>query len=63
MEKLIHYSDNGILFPDEDALSAEEYSTAEGLMHEVEFLSQEMFYGRCLGFQVWHKYMCENLSS
>ena len=37
---------------DQEALSSEEYKTAESLMMEVELLSQETFYGRCLGFQV-----------
>ena len=47
--KLIHYCQDGHLFADEEKLSCE---LAEALMMEVEDLSQECFYGRCLGFQV-----------
>ena len=50
--RLIDYCKDGELFPDENQLSPEDYETAEQLMMEVETLSQETFYGRCLGFQV-----------
>jgi len=52
LQKLVLYCYNGSLFPDEDALSPEDYHTAQYLMKEVESLCQEAFYGRCLGFQV-----------
>ena len=52
LQKLVHYCKMGDLFVDQEALSSEEYQTAESLMMEVELLSQETFYGRCLGFQV-----------
>lgn len=50
--RLITYCRDGDLFPDENELSPDEYNIAERLMMEVETLSQETFYGRCLGFQV-----------
>ena len=49
---LLEYCKDGTLFPNQDDLSAEAYVKAERLMMEVETLSQETFYGRCLGFQV-----------
>ena len=52
IQKLSSYSRDGELCPDEDALSEDEYTTAERLMIEVENLCQETFYGRCLAFQV-----------
>jgi len=52
LQKLVLYCMDGSLFPDENALSPDEYHTAEYLMKEVESLCQEAFYGRCLGFQV-----------
>ena len=52
IEQLQLYSFEGQLFPDEDLLTPEQYKIAEQLMTEVESLSQETFYGRCLGFQV-----------
>ena len=50
---LIKYCTDGNLFPDENVLDPEDYKIAEQLMMEVELLSQETFYGRCLGFQVY----------
>jgi len=52
LHKLVLYCMDGSLFPNEHALSPEDYHTAEYLMKEVESLCQEAFYGRCLGFQV-----------
>ncbi len=52
LQKLLHYCPDGSLFSDEESLTEEEYKQAEKLMGEVEGLSQESFYGRCLGFQV-----------
>lgn len=49
-QKLIFYCDDGELFASEEKLDTE--SEAEQLMMEVEKLSQNCFYGRCLGFQV-----------
>ncbi|GFR88337.1 hormone-sensitive lipase [Elysia marginata] len=46
--KLTQYCQLGHLFADEDQLNSD---IAEALMLEVESLSQEFFYGRCLGFQ------------
>ncbi|GFN86132.1 hormone-sensitive lipase [Plakobranchus ocellatus] len=46
--KLTQYCQQGHLFADEDHLNSD---IAEALMLEVESLSQESFYGRCLGFQ------------
>ncbi|KAK3798516.1 hypothetical protein RRG08_063525 [Elysia crispata] len=46
--KLTQYCQQGHLFADEDQLNSD---IAEALMLEVESLSQEFFYGRCLGFQ------------
>ncbi|RUS86042.1 hypothetical protein EGW08_006196, partial [Elysia chlorotica] len=46
--KLTQYCQRGHLFADEDQLNSD---IAEALMIEVESLSQEYFYGRCLGFQ------------
>jgi hypothetical protein len=43
------YCDPGDLFANEDNLDNE---VAESLLKEVEMLSQDCFYGRCLGFQV-----------
>ena len=51
LQRLSAYCKEGCLFPEPETLS-EQYSTAERLMLEVETLSQEPFYGRCLGFQV-----------
>jgi len=51
MRKLLSYCPDGELFAHETYLSAQQYSVAERLMTEVEALSQESFYGRCLGFQ------------
>ena len=51
LKKLTGHCKEGCLFPEPETLS-EQYSTAESLMLEVESLSQEPFYGRCLGFQV-----------
>lgn len=50
-QKLVAYSEEGSLFADEDNL---EDPVVEKLMEEVECLSQNCFYGRCLGFQVCH---------
>ena len=36
----------------QELLPPDEYETAERLLKEVEELSQDSFYGRCLGFQV-----------
>lgn len=52
LEKLVAYCPNGVLFPDELSISADDQTIAEQLMGEVESLCQESFYGRCLGFQV-----------
>ena len=52
LQKLIKFCEQGMLFPDEESLSGEDYAMAESLMLEVEALSQDTFYGRCLGFQV-----------
>jgi len=52
LQKLVLYCMDGSLFPDENALSPQDFHTAEYLMKEVESLCQEAFYGRCLGFQV-----------
>lgn len=52
LQKLIKFCGQGMLFPDEETMSEEEYRVAESLMIEVETLSQDTFYGRCLGFQV-----------
>ncbi|XP_005093044.1 hormone-sensitive lipase [Aplysia californica] len=46
--KLVNYCQDGDLFADESKLNSE---IAESLMMEVEGLSQECFFGRCLGFQ------------
>jgi hormone-sensitive lipase len=51
LQKLVPYCTDGSLFPDEDTLPTDDYETAERLLKEVESLSQEAFYGRCLGFQ------------
>lgn len=48
-QKFVAYSEEGFLFADEDNL---EDFVVEKLMEEVECLSQNCFYGRCLGFQV-----------
>lgn len=53
LQKLIKYCGQGVLFPDETVLDPDDYAQAESLMMEVEALSQDPFYGRCLGFQVW----------
>ncbi|KAI0220041.1 Hormone-sensitive lipase [Lamellibrachia satsuma] len=50
LQRLSAYCKEGCLFPEPETLT-EQYSTAERLMLEVESLSQEPFYGRCLGFQ------------
>ena len=47
--KLMMYCQAGVLFADEEALDD---ALADQLMMEVEMLSQDCFYGRCLGFQV-----------
>jgi hormone-sensitive lipase len=47
--KLMPYCDPGDLFANEDNLDNE---VTESLLKEVEMLSQDCFYGRCLGFQV-----------
>lgn len=52
LQRLVSYCSKGNLFPDEESLSDAEYQEADQLMLEVETLSQEPFYGRCLGFQV-----------
>ena len=57
LQKLASYCRKSELFPSEDFLSQEEYKIAEDLMLEVESLSQETFYGRCLGFQVEISYL------
>ncbi|BFZ14026.1 hypothetical protein BsWGS_17065 [Bradybaena similaris] len=46
--KLTHYCRDGQLFVDETQLNSD---VAEQLVLEVESLSQDSFYGRCLGFQ------------
>lgn len=51
--KLIPYCDPGDLFANEDNLDNE---VAESLLKEIEMLSQDCFYGRCLGFQ-----FCESM--
>lgn len=48
-QKLMNYCQAGHLFADEETLDD---SLAELLMTEVEMLSADCFYGRCLGFQV-----------
>lgn len=59
LHKLVAYCNagqsvgRGNLFPEEqDDMLAEDRCVAEQLMAEVEMLSQDTFYGRCLGFQV-----------
>lgn len=54
LQKLVAFCREGELFPDEEVISEEsdERETAMSLMMEFESLSQEIFYGRCLGFQV-----------
>lgn len=52
LEKLVAYCPDGVLFPDQLSVSADDQTIAEQLMGEVESLCQESFYGRCLGFQV-----------
>ena len=49
--KLLAYSPEGCLFVDDGIVSD---SFAEKLMTDVELLSRACFYGRCLGFQVFH---------
>lgn len=56
LQKLVQFCNEGELFPDENTLSPERYKVAERLLQEVEYLSQESFYGRCLGFQ-----FCESM--
>ena len=51
--KLVNYCQDGELFADESKLNS---AIAESLMMEVESLSQECFFGRCLGFQ-----FCESM--
>jgi hormone-sensitive lipase len=51
LQQLVQYCNEGELFPDENTLSPERYQVAERLLQEIEYLSQESFYGRCLGFQ------------
>lgn len=48
-QKLMIYCQAGNLFADEELLDD---ALAEQLMTDVEMLSQDCFYGRCLGFQV-----------
>lgn len=48
-QKLMTYCQPGNLFADEETLDE---AVAEQLMADVEMLSQDCFYGRCLGFQV-----------
>ena len=48
-QKLMTYCQEGQLFADEETLDD---ALAEQLMEDVEMLSQDCFYGRCLGFQV-----------
>lgn len=62
LQKLSTYTSQGELTPNEEALSEEEYKTAERLMIEVENLSQETFYGRCLGFQVWFTSLIQSIT-
>ncbi|KAL8612264.1 hypothetical protein ACOMHN_038176 [Nucella lapillus] len=47
-QKLMTYCQAGQLFADEETLDD---ALAEQLMTDVEMLSQDCFYGRCLGFQ------------
>lgn len=49
--KLMTHCQSGCLFADEDNLDND---ISEHLMTEVEMLSQDCFYGRCLGFQVFN---------
>lgn len=52
LQKLIGFCEEGELFPDQDNIQEDDNRVAEQLMMEVESLSQETFFGRCLGFQV-----------
>ncbi|KAL5019642.1 hypothetical protein ScPMuIL_002534 [Solemya velum] len=52
-QKLIKYCQKGNLFPEDEYMTD---NVAEELMMEVELLSQDCFYGRCLGFQ-----FCESM--
>lgn len=56
-QKLMTYCQAGYLFADEETLDD---ALAEQLMTDVEMLSQDCFYGRCLGFQVCYMmyYFC-----
>ncbi|XP_056010937.1 hormone-sensitive lipase-like [Ostrea edulis] len=47
-QKLVAYSQDGSLFADEDNLND---PVVESLVEEMEGLSQNCFYGRCIGFQ------------
>lgn len=57
--KLVNYCQDGELFVDEGKLNNE---IAEQLVLDVETLSQESFYGRCLGFQVKYFFTTANQS-
>ena len=59
LQKLVTFCKDGELFADPEALSNDnsEFESAESLMMEFESLSQETFYGRCLGFQVSFRYV------